>query len=298
MIPLIGSICKGPLGISQLPRTWWKAVTRAVGLLDPDYPDNSGGLDAWCLQHLELDIDETYDYLRSELPDCVTFESWILGKRSGRLHTAKVTRFNQIVVHRQHIRPHKIIETYTDIGLDSDTDTYTSALLLNSLQDWHLFHGRDLASKASTPPGMPPLISSLEVGPINVMQLPRTWHKVLLEAKGLLNSDYPACGGGLDKDVLDALGLDRDEVLAYLRGGLPAYMDFERWVLDKAGDVGRAKIEAFQTFMLSRDHPEPKRTAIHGLTGCDRAIANGVLLNHLEDWRYAYDLAIAPHRKN
>lgn len=53
MVPMIGSICKGSIGICQLPRAWWKAVPRLVGLLDPSYPDNSDGLDTWCLQSRE-----------------------------------------------------------------------------------------------------------------------------------------------------------------------------------------------------------------------------------------------------
>ena len=270
-------------------------LTRAVGVLDPDYPDNSGGLDTWCLQHLDLDVDDTYDYLRSERPDYVTFERWILDRRGGHLHEAKIARFNQIVLHRQHIRPHKIIETYADIGFDPDVDTCTSALLLNTLQDWHRFRNVDLQSETSDiPSNMAPLVGSIEVGPLNVMQLPRTWHKVLLEAKGLLNSDYPACGNGLDLNVLTTLGLDRDETVEYLRQALPVYLEFERWVVERIGGVDRLKVNAFQTSMLNREHPEPKRSLIHQLTGCDRTITNGVLLNHLEDWRYAYDLAIRP----
>ena len=34
MIPLIGSICTGPLGVCQLPRTWWKALSRSAVLLN------------------------------------------------------------------------------------------------------------------------------------------------------------------------------------------------------------------------------------------------------------------------
>ena len=115
MIPLVGNMCKGTLGVCNLGRTWWKVLTRAVDLLDPEYPDNSGGLDTWCLQALELDVDETYDYLRAELPDYVTFERWILDQKSGRLPTAKIARFNEILRYRQHIRPHKITETYADL---------------------------------------------------------------------------------------------------------------------------------------------------------------------------------------
>ena len=60
MIPMISSLCQGSLGVCQLGRTWWKALSRAVDLLDPDYPDNSGGLDTWCLQAMELDVDAVY----------------------------------------------------------------------------------------------------------------------------------------------------------------------------------------------------------------------------------------------
>lgn len=297
MVPMVGSICKGSLGICHLPRTWWKTVTRAVGLLDPDYPDNSGGLDTWCLQAIELDVDEVYDYLRSELPDYVTFERWVLDQKNNQLPTARIARFNDIVQYRRHIRPHKITETYADIGFDPEVDTYTSALLLNTLQDWHLFHAKDYHSdQCDIPVGTSPLISSLDVGPLNIMQLPRTWYKILLEAKGLLNSDYPACGGGLDQNVLDAIGLDREGTVGYIQESHPTYMTFERWVIDQVGEIDRQKVDAFQTFMQNREHPEPKRMGIYTLTGCDPSITNGVLLNHLEDWRYAYDVTIVPNK--
>ncbi len=295
MIPMIGSICTGSLGVCQLPRTWWKGVTRAVDLLDSVYPDNSGGLDTWCLQALNLDIDETYDYLRSELPDYVSFERWILAKKKGKLHSAQMKRFNEIVAYRRHIRPHKITETYAAIGFDPDTDTYTSALLLNTLQDWHLFHSNDFVTDR-LPTSIPPLVSSLDVGPLNIMQLARTWYKLLLASKGLLDKDYPACGKGLDQGVLDALGLDREATVSFISQEQPTYMRFEQWVTAQIGQVDHDKIDSFQHRLLNREHPEPKRSAIHQLTGCDPSISNGVLLNHLEDWRLAYQTWIVPHK--
>ena len=75
MIPLIGSICKGPLGINQLPLTWWKVLMRQLGQLGETYPDKSSGRDAWCLDALEVNLDEAYDFIRETLPDYVTFES-------------------------------------------------------------------------------------------------------------------------------------------------------------------------------------------------------------------------------
>jgi hypothetical protein len=292
MIPLIGSICRGPLDICQLPRTWWKVLTRQKGLLDESYPDNSGGLDTWCLEALDLDVDEVYSYLRETLPDYVTFESWIVDRRNGEFDRAKIERFNEILLYRRHIRPRKIVETYADIGYDLATDTETSALLLNTLQDWQLFHKADF-SAGDVPSEMPPLISSMDVGPLGVVQLPRTWHKVLMSAKGFLNTDYPACGGGLDQKVLDALGLDREKVVDYLSTELPSYTQFEAWVTREVGEIDKGRVAEFKSAMTRRGHPEPKLSDIHDRTGCDRTIKNGVLLNHLEDWRYAYDLLIA-----
>ena len=295
MIPLIGSACQGSLGVSQLPRTWWKAVTRAVGLLDEAYPDDSGGLDTWCLQAVGLDVDETYAYLRAELPDYLAFEKWVLQKKAGALPAAPIARYNEIVQYRRHIRPHKITETYADIGFDPEVDTYTSALLLNTLQDWHLFHARDLGAADAPPAGLPPLVSSLDVGPLGVLQLARTWQKSLLDAEGLLHPDYPAFSSGLDQGVLDALGLDRDAVRAYLYDERPTYMDLENWISQQVGEPDRVRVDAFHARLLEREHPQAKREGIHALTGCDPALKKGVLLNHLEDWRYAYDVAIAPH---
>ena len=143
------------------------------------------------------------------------------------------------------------------------------------------------------PAGIPPLISSLDVGPLDVVQLPRMWHKVLLEAKGLLNADYPDCGGGLDQKVLDALGLNREKTLTYLRETLPSYVRFESWVIAEVREIDRAAVESFRAALIQREHPDPKLTDIHDRTGCDRSIPNGALLNHLGDWRYAYDLLIA-----
>ena len=76
-----------------------------------------------------------------------------------------------------------------------------------------------------------PLGSALDHGSLGVGQLPRTWHKVLLEAAGLLHADYPGLGGGLDQRVVvDVLGLDRDEVNDHLTTARPSYQRFEAWV--------------------------------------------------------------------
>ena len=63
---------------------------------------------------------------------------------------------------------------------------------------------------------VPPVAAVAAKGPLGVVQLPRLWSKVLLDQRGLLPEGYYPCGLGFDKIVLDGLGLDREEVLAFL----------------------------------------------------------------------------------
>ena len=44
MIPLVSTLCQGPLGVAQLPRLWWKNLLHQAGQLDEDYPFCSGGV--------------------------------------------------------------------------------------------------------------------------------------------------------------------------------------------------------------------------------------------------------------
>ena len=53
-----------------------------------------------------------------------------------------------------------------------------------------------------------PLISSGVAGPLGVLQLPRMWQKVSLEAAGKLASGYPGIGRGFDAMTCASLGLE------------------------------------------------------------------------------------------
>lgn len=292
MVPLISSMCMGTIGVRQLPRTWWKTTLRQVGLLDEAYPDCSRELDSWVLHALELDQDVTLTYIREALPSYLDFEDWVLDQKGGRLDQARVDRWNDGVEKRVHVNPRKIEETYPDIGFDLAEVRVTSAVILNCMQDWGLFHKNDVVSESSNlifP--ISPLISSLDVGPLGVLQLPRTWSKVLMKVKGVLHPDYPDCGGGLDSDVLRVLGLDKDKTLDYLRGELPTYLQFETWVRTQVNDqFDWDAIQEWHQFLLNRIHPDKKRAGIYQTIGRedDGKIVRGVELNHLEDWAYAH----------
>lgn len=297
MVPLVSSMCMGPLGVRQLPRTWWKVLLCSLGQLDRDYPDCSGALDDWCLQALELDRNATLAWLRKTRPTYLEFERWVLEQKGGAIDPDRIARWNAGVEQRVHVDPAKIHETYSDIGYGFDRSGPISAVTLNCLQDWSLFHHRELSDQAAAAPLLQPaLISSLDVGPLGVLQLPRTWQKVLMRAHGLLDLDYPDCGQGLDAAVIEVLGLDQAETLDYLREAIPSYLEFESWVRSKVDDrFDRVRIDQWHEKLLNRIHPDWKRENIYRAIGHedDGTLLRGVMLNHLEDWAYAHRAVMA-----
>ena len=287
MIPLISSICYGTIGICHLPRFWWKVLLRKSGLLDAEYPDCSNGLDRLVIEALGLDKETVLAYLRDNMPSYLEFEVWVLQQKGGALDENVVNQWNERVRTRVH-RPEKIVETYADIGFSDDVNV-NSAVILNSLQDWQLFYKRDLDSLSGQ---VIPLIATIDYGPLEVCQLPRTWLKNLLKAKGALHPDYPNMAqSGLDARVLQALQIEPADAVAYIHNNLPTYIQFEEWVLEqKGGKIDRGPVDQWNTFVRTRIHADSKRVEIHCTVGReeDGTLTSAVVLNHIEDWHFAY----------
>ncbi|HCR17375.1 MAG TPA: hypothetical protein DIU35_07810 [Candidatus Latescibacteria bacterium] len=292
MIPLISSLCYGPEEVCHLPRFWWKVLTKKKGVLDEEYPDYSGGLDNSVVEILGLDKETTLGYLRDNLPNYLDFEAWIVQQSGGSLDRSAVDKWNASVRNRIHTRPEKIEETYNDIGFDEGV-AINSAVILNSLQDWQLFFKRDLDSESSDlGSGVIPLIASIDYGPLEICQLPRTWLKISLNARELLHADYPECGGGLDAKVLEVLGLDQDATVAHIHETRQSYLDFEKYVLETLGELDRQAIDEWNEFINTRVHGKSKRTEIHATVGHtdDGSLTSAVILNHIEDWHLAHGI--------
>lgn len=289
MIPLISSLAYGPLGACQLPRTWWKVLTRNAGILDGEYPDVSDGLDRRVLEVLGLDRETTLAYLRENMPSYLEFEAWVLEQKGddfwGFEQQDAIVRWNASVRARRHRSPEKIEETYTDTGLPRDAGI-DSATVLNSLQDWQLFFKRDLSELSGN---IVPLVATIDFGPLGVRQLPRTWYKILLRAKGLLHPDYPdMTESGLDPRVLRALNLDIDATLNHIRENLPSYLEFEGWVLEQCGgQIPAQAVDEWNDYLCNRIHNDAKRAEIRATVGCGD-ISSAVVLNHIEDWHFAH----------
>ena len=293
MIPLVSSLCYGPLGMCQLPRTWWKVSLNASGRLADDYPEATGGLDSMVLDRLGLDKARALAYIHEHRLDYLTFEAWVI-EQVGAPAADLRDEWNGFIADRVH-KQEKIDDIYGTLDFSRDAGI-TSAVILNQLEDWHFWYERDLTGNEldSWRGRVVPLVSTLDYGPLGVCQLPRTWHKVLLEAAGLLHADYPGLGGGLDKRVVvDVLGLDRDEVNDHLNAARPSYMRFETWVRERIGhrDVSGAIVE-WNEFVRTREHGSAeKRADIHNNLGRpdDGSLpTSATVLNQIEDWHFAH----------
>lgn len=131
-----------------------------------------------------------------------------------------------------------------------------------------------------------PTISSNTTGPLGVAHLPRFWQKVVLSEKGLLPDGYDSCGMGYDQMLLDGLGLDRAETLAFLKT-VPTYFAFEKWILGKkGGQLDKAAVEKLNGAIRGYLHSDDVRKSI--LTAAqlppDAPFKDAVTLNNFDDW--------------
>jgi hypothetical protein len=130
-----------------------------------------------------------------------------------------------------------------------------------------------------------PLISSGTAGPLGAVHLPRLWTKLTLSAAGTLADGYDFCGQGFDQMTIDALNLDRDAVIAFVKERKPTYVQFEAYVVEKnGGDLSAATIEKHNAAIRGYNHSDElggKMRAASGLK--DTSVKDAVMLNTLED---------------
>ncbi len=130
-----------------------------------------------------------------------------------------------------------------------------------------------------------PLMSSGSAGPLGAIHLPRLWTKLTLSAAGTLADGYDICGAGFDQMTIDALGLKRDDVIAFVRDTKPTYMQFEAYVLEKnGGKIPPEAIEKHNAAIRGYNHADDlgaKMRAASGLS--DASKKDAVTLNMIED---------------
>jgi hypothetical protein len=141
-----------------------------------------------------------------------------------------------------------------------------------------------------------PLISSGIAGPLGVLHLPRLWQKSSLEAVGKLHADYPGCGQGYDQMVLDGLGVDRAEFLAFIKDAKPSYPQAEAWVLaKKGGSLDQAAVDSLNKAIVGYNHGDDTRKNILTASGIadEGKILDAINLNNLDDWQTFYSEELA-----
>ncbi len=142
-----------------------------------------------------------------------------------------------------------------------------------------------------------PTISSGTAGPLGVLHLPRFWQKVSLDAVGKLHDEYPACGAGYDQMTLDALGLDKDTTINYIKSNKPTYVQFESWVLQqKGGALDPEAVRKHNEAVLGYIHDDGTRGEILGGAGLSDdtcSFRDAVNLNNLDDWALFHQSEIA-----
>jgi hypothetical protein len=130
-----------------------------------------------------------------------------------------------------------------------------------------------------------PLVSSSVVGPLGLAHLPRLWCKILLHAHGELPEGYRYGNGGFDEKVCEAIGIDRDALVAFLIEERPPYPALETWVRSHATKLDDRSIATWNVVVAGANLPEAmaqERRARFAIP--DGTDASSVLLNDLDDW--------------
>lgn len=130
-----------------------------------------------------------------------------------------------------------------------------------------------------------PLISSDTAGPLGAIHLPRMWTKLTLAAAGVLPEGYDECGAGFDQMTLDALGLDRQKTMDYIKSNRPTYIAFEEWVLQQnGGSISVDRIAKHNDAVRAYNHSDELATKMRTASGIkDANITDAVMLNTIED---------------
>ncbi len=138
-IPTITSGIAGPLGVLHMPRFWQKVSLDAVGKLHSDYPACGAGYDQMMLDAIGLDKDATLSYVQQNKPTYVQFEAWVK-ENASKLDGAEA--FNSAVIGYNHDDATRdgILNAVGLPGAD-----IKDAVNLNNLEDWHDFHGAEIA---------------------------------------------------------------------------------------------------------------------------------------------------------
>jgi hypothetical protein len=139
-----------------------------------------------------------------------------------------------------------------------------------------------------------PLISSYVAGPLGLIHLPRLWLKALLHAQDRLAEDWGCGPGGLDKFIIDFVGIDNAAFVSWLTTELPDYTVCETWVSNNAVNLTSDAIAESNARLLRGRLPGDLNAQFRAHLGIDNdTVEVGIMLNTLDDLDTVYRYAVA-----
>lgn len=139
-----------------------------------------------------------------------------------------------------------------------------------------------------------PLISSYVAGPLGLIHLPRLWLKALLHAQDRLAEDWGCGPGGLDKIIIDFVGIDNAAFVGWLTGALPDYSECEKWVSGNASKLTPEAIAESNARLRRGRLPGDLNAQFRAHLGIDDdTVEVGIMLNTLDDLHTVYRYALA-----
>lgn len=286
LVPLVGPLVVGPLGVAHLPRMWLKGILSAAQSLPDTYFDDYKGFNKKVIDALGLEPEAWFTFL-------TTMPTYLQAEQYVREHATSLTPEAIAALNAELAampRPEEsAAKVRAIVGLDI-ADFNNSAMLLN-LDDWFAIRTALVAHKDDDLAPLVPMVSSAQFGPLGVPHLPRLWMKALSRATGALPKDWKSgleCG--FDNQLASISGMDLAAAIAFIETELPDYLTFERWFEQHVGPVTDAKKAEWSAKIAALQQPEDRaQPNLVEAGAADLQTRSTILINDLVDWKHMYD---------
>lgn len=286
LVPLVGPLVTGPLGVSHLPRMWYKGILSSAKTLPDTYFDDYKGFNKKVVDALGLVPEAWFAYLKT-MPTYLQAEQYVRDNATN-LDAATIAALNADIAStaRPEENAAKVRET---VGLDIDGFNNSAALI--NLDDWCAIHKALTSHKDDGLAPLVPMVSSAQYGMLGVPHLPRLWMKALSRATGALPKDWKSgleCG--FDCTLAKMTGMDLAAAIEYINTELPDYLTFERWFEKNVGGVTDAQRAEWSEKIAALQQPEDRAQPNLTEAGApDLQTRSTILINDIVDWKYMYD---------
>lgn len=286
LVPLVGPLVAGPLGVVHLPRMWLKGILSAARSLPETYFDDYKGFNKKVVDALGLEPEAWFAFLKT-MPTYVQAEQYV------RDHAATLTPETIAAVNAEIAAMPRPEENAAKVRalVGFDVDGFNNSAMLINLDDWFAIHTALVAHKDDGLAPLVPMVSSAQYGPLGVPHLPRLWMKALSRATGALPKDWKSgleCG--FDNQLATMSGMDLEAAITFINTELPDYLTFERWFEQHVGPITAEQKAEWSAKIAALQQPEDRAQPNLIEAGCaDLQTRSTILINDLVDWKYMYD---------